>query len=64
MPDSGFASPELYKACEENDCKYAIRLKQNSTLIKYASDADEDALGAFRQEENQNFEVRITPKSM
>ena len=24
--DSGFASPDLYKACEENDCKYAIRL--------------------------------------
>ena len=41
--DSGFASPELYKTCEENDCKYAIRLKQNSTLIKYAADA-EDAL--------------------
>ena len=28
--DSGFASPDLYEACEENDCKYAIRLKQNS----------------------------------
>lgn len=39
--DSGFASPGLYNACEENDCKYAIRLKQNSTLIKYATDADE-----------------------
>lgn len=25
--DSGFASPDLYKACEDNDCKYAIRLK-------------------------------------
>ena len=24
----------------------------------------QDALSAFRQEENQNFEVRITPKSM
>lgn len=39
--DSGFASPDLYEACEENDCKYAIRLKQNNTLIKFASDADE-----------------------
>lgn len=39
--DSGFASPDLYEACEDNDCKYAIRLKQNSTLIKYAADAEE-----------------------
>ena len=39
--DSGFASPDLYKACEDNDCKYAIRLKQNNTLIRYAEDADE-----------------------
>lgn len=36
--DSGFAAPELYEACEENDCKYAIRLKQNKTLISLASD--------------------------
>lgn len=39
--DSGFAAPSLYEACEDNDCKYAIRLKQNSTLIKYASDAEQ-----------------------
>ena len=39
--DSGFAAPDLYKACEDNDCKYAIRLKQNKTLIQYAADADE-----------------------
>ena len=39
--DSGFATPNLYKACEDNDCKYAIRLKQNATLVKYASDEDE-----------------------
>ena len=36
--DSGFATPELYEACEENDCKYAIRLKQNKTLVSLASD--------------------------
>ena len=36
--DSGFAAPELYEACEENDCKYTIRLKQNKTLISRASD--------------------------
>ena len=39
--DSGFAAPGLYEACEENDCRYAIRLKLNQTLIKYAADADE-----------------------
>lgn len=37
--DSGFASPGLYQACEENDCKYAIRLKLNQTLLKLAADA-------------------------
>jgi hypothetical protein len=39
--DSGFASPSLYKACEENACKYAIRLKENSTLMKFAEYKDE-----------------------
>ncbi|MDY6334877.1 MAG: IS1380 family transposase [Lachnospiraceae bacterium] len=46
--DSGFAAPKLYDACEDNDCKYAIRLKQNSTLIEYASDADEALYRATR----------------
>lgn len=46
--DSGFAAPELYEACEENDCKYAIRLKQNQTLIQYAADADEALYRATR----------------
>ena len=45
----GFASPDLYEACEENDCKYAIRLKQNSTLVKLAADADEALYRATRQ---------------
>ncbi len=36
--DSGFASPELYEALEEKDCKYAIRLKENRTLLKLAED--------------------------
>lgn len=39
--DSGFASPELYEACEEHDCKYAIRLKENKKLLELASDEDE-----------------------
>ena len=36
--DSGFAAPKLYDVCEDNDCKYAIRLKINSTLISLAED--------------------------
>lgn len=47
--DSGFASPDLYEACEENDCKYAIRLKQNATLIRYTADADEALFRATRK---------------
>ena len=47
--DSGFASPDLYEACEENDCKYAIRLKQNATLVRYAQDADEALYRATRE---------------
>lgn len=36
--DSGFASPDLYRACEDHDCKYAIRLKINKTLMALAED--------------------------
>lgn len=36
----GFASPDLYEACEENDCKYAIRLKQNSWNSKVTQHFD------------------------
>ena len=39
--DSGFASPDLYEALEEKDCKYAIRLKENKTLIKLAEEEDQ-----------------------
>ena len=46
--DSGFAAPGLYNACEENDCKYAIRLKQNATLIRYAVDEDNALYRATR----------------
>ena len=48
--DSGFASPDLYDACEENDCKYAIRMKQNATLLKYAKDADDALYRATRED--------------
>lgn len=30
--DSGFATPELYKQCEENGTSYVIRLKENAIL--------------------------------
>ena len=39
--DSGFAKPELYDQCETNGVSYVIRLKENSTLRKLASDIDE-----------------------
>ena len=39
--DSGFASPELYEACEEYDCKYAIRFKENKKLRELATSEDE-----------------------
>ena len=35
--DSGFATPDLYKQCEENGTSYVIRLKENGTLRKKAS---------------------------
>lgn len=46
--DSGFASPDLYEACEDNDCKYAIRLKENPVLRKSAADAEEALCRATR----------------
>lgn len=36
--DSGFATPELYKQCEENGTSYVIRLKENGNLHLKASD--------------------------
>ena len=35
--DSGFATPDLYKQCEENGTSYVIRLKKNGILCKKAS---------------------------
>ena len=54
--DSGFAAPELYEACEDNDCKYAIRLKQNATLLKYVSEED-DALYRATRENQVDYAV-------
>ena len=38
--DSGFATPELYRRCEENGISYAIRLKENRILRELAADAE------------------------
>ena len=46
--DSGFASPDLYEACEDNDCKYAIRLKINKTLTSLAEDKTDELRGAVK----------------
>ena len=35
--DSGFATPDLYKQCEENGTSYIIRLKENGILRGKAS---------------------------
>lgn len=39
--DSGFATPELYKQCETNGTSYVIRLKENCSLRKLASDIED-----------------------
>ena len=49
--DSGFSSPKLYKTCEMNGCSYAIRLKQNSSLIALASDKEEDLYKAIKDDQ-------------
>lgn len=49
--DSGFASPGLYKTCETNGCAYAIRLKQNASLIALVSDKDEDLYKAAKEDQ-------------
>jgi len=47
--DSGFAAPDIYEALEDNDCKYAIRLKANSTLRKFIEYEDADLYRATRE---------------
>ena len=46
--DSGFASPDLYKACETNGTSYAIRLKQNSILVKEAKFLEDELFDKTR----------------
>ncbi len=49
--DSDFASPKLYKTCESNGCSYAIRLKQNASLLALAADKDEDLYHATKDDQ-------------
>lgn len=46
--DSGFATPELYKQCEQNGTSYVIRLKENRILRELASDIDDRLTNATR----------------
>lgn len=39
--DSGFASPDLYEVLEDKNCKYAIRLKENTKLRELAEDENQ-----------------------
>lgn len=49
--DCGFSSPILYNTCKMNGCSYAIRLKQNSSLVALASDKDEDLYKAAKEDQ-------------
>ena len=31
--DSGFVSPDLYKACEDNDCNFVVTTMESEQLI-------------------------------
>lgn len=42
--DSGFATPALYEQCETNGTSYVIRLKENCSLRKLASDIEDRLL--------------------
>ena len=46
--DCSFAAPELYEVCEEFNCKYAIRLKENSRLRELTMDKEDTLYDATR----------------
>ena len=47
--DSGFAIPDIYDQAEDNNISYAIRLKQNSILVRLAAAADEQLFEMTRE---------------
>ena len=48
--DSGFATDELYRVCEDNGTSYAIRLKGNEVLRKLASELDSELYELTRED--------------
>ena len=54
--DSGFATPELYKQCEENGTSYVIHLKENAVLRSKAEYLVEE-LGEFTQNNKVDYAV-------
>ena len=54
--DSGFATPDLYEQCETNGASYVIRLKENATLRKLASDIDTE-LAEITKDNMLNYAV-------
>ena len=50
--DSGFATDELYRVCEDNRTSYAIRLKENEVLRKLASELDAELYDLTKSRED------------
>ena len=48
--DSGFATEELYKLCENNGTSYAIRLKENPVLRRLAHELDSELYDLTRDD--------------
>ena len=48
--DSGFATDELYRVCENNGTSYAIRLKENPVLRKLAQELDDELYDLTRED--------------
>ena len=46
--DSGFATPSLYKQCEENGTGYVIRLKENAVLRDMVNSCIRQVLGLMK----------------
>jgi hypothetical protein len=46
--DSGFASPDLYEVLESQNCKFAIRLKENAKLRELAEEENQALYRATR----------------
>lgn len=54
--DSGFATPEMYDACEANNAEYAIRLKENPILRELVTE-DESRLYFLQLYDSISYQV-------